>query len=566
MTRRLAEASKDTPMFLESLSRLQENEARLRQILLVLAKYGLADWLGSSRVAWLRKLLVTRNGQRLDQFGHEERIRLALLELGTTFVKFGQMLSTRPDLVGGALATELSKLQSSTPADPINVVRRTIEAELGRPPEELFEEFSSEAMASASIAQVHTARLRCGQNVVVKVQHHGIEATIHRDLNLLLGLASLAQKHAPALRPYRPVNTVREFRRTLLRELDLTAERHNIEEFTRNFANDVSVCFPKAYPDLSSRRVLTMDLLDGVLGCDVGNVPHGEDVAVFTRRMGTMYVDMIFRDGFFHADPHPGNYVIMRDGVAGLLDFGMVGRLDEGLREDLEGIILAVTERDVEELTDRVVHLGAPPPDLDRQALQADLAEFVAEYTSRPIKELNLAAALGEVLDIVARYHIFLPANMSLLLRTLMVLEGTARQLDPAFSLMDLIHDYQTRHAGRWDGQLRWFRDMRRTVRSYDRLFRLLPVDLADSLHRFRIGTFELKHEHRHLQASVHRLVEGLLAAAMMLSAALLLGQDKGALATWLRPMLAVGCLLFVGYLIHRLRRSIKKAEDAALD
>ena len=522
----------------------------------MLGKYGLADWLGTSRTKWLREQLVTPQGERLDQFGHEERIRLALQELGTTFIKLGQMLSTRPELVGPSLATELGKLQAAAPADPADVVRHTIEAELGKPVEELFEEFSPEALASASIAQVHRARLRGGQVVAVKVQHDGIEEKIHRDLDLMRGLAAFAQKHAPTHQKYRPVNTVREFRQTLLRELDLRAERRNLEEFARRFAGDPGVRFPRAYPELSGRRVLTMELLEGVLGCDVGKAAPGMDLPAFARRAGTMYLDMIFRDGFFHADPHPGNYVVLPGDVVGVLDCGMVGRLDEGLREDFEGTLRAVSERDVEEMTERVIHLGAPPPDLDRDALRSDLTEFVAQNASRPVKELDLSAALREMFEIIARYRIVLPRNASLLLRTLMVLEGSARRLDPAFSLMDLITDYQARSGGLKPG--RWLRDARRAARGYDRLLRQFPQDLADILDRFRAGKLEVKHEHRHLQESVHRLVRGLLTASLLLSAALLLGRSDETL--W-RTALGLVCLVLAAFLGVRLFLSIKAAE-----
>ena len=540
-------------MLLESLKQLKDNEDRFREIFVVLAKYGLADRLGTHRARWVRRFTVAANGRELSQFSHEERVRLVLLELGTTFIKLGQMLSTRPELVGRALAVELSKLQASTTADPIDVVRRTIEGDLGKPPEASFAEFNPEPLASASIAQVHRARLHGGQLVAVKVQHDGIEVKIRRDLDLMHGLAEFAQKHISALRPYRPVNTVREFRQTLLRELDLRTERRNLEEFIRRFGDDPAVRFPKAYPELSGSRVLTMELLEGVSGCDVEKTFPGMDLALFARRAGTMYLDMIFRDGFFHADPHPGNYVILPDGVVGVLDCGMVGRLNDALREDFEGALYAIAERDVEELTERVVHLGSPPADLDRDALRNDLGEFVAEYASRPIAELNLSAALSEMFDIIARYRIVLPRNASLVLRTVMVLEGSAKQLDPAFSLMDLVTDYyRTRGGVRWLAPARWRRDARHMARDYDRVLRSFPKNLADVVDQFRAGKLVIRHEHRHLQESVHCLVKGLLTAALLISAALLFSNGEFATSRGALGLALLGAGVWLGVLLLR--------------
>jgi ubiquinone biosynthesis protein len=468
------------------------------------------------------------------------------------------VLSTRPELVGPSLADELSKLQASTPPDPPDVVRRTIEAELGRPPEDLFEEFCPEAMASASIGQVHRARLRGGRPVVVKVLHDGVEARVHRDLELMMALAELAEHHAPALLNYRPVNTIREFRRTLLRELDLAVERRNLEEFGRHFAGDPAVHIPEVYPAFCGRRVLTMEFLEGIPGPEARSAPPGAiDLGQFARRAGKMYLDMIFRDGFYHADPHPGNYVIQSGGVVGVLDCGMVGRLDDGLREEIGSLIKAVADKDAEELVERVVQLGSPPPDLDRPAFRADVVEFVADYGSRPIRELDLGAALGEVIDLISRYRIVLPSNVSLLLRTLIVLEGSAKQLDPGFSLMDLVVEYMARSPGGWLRPRRCLRDLRRAGRDYGRLLRLLPGDLADILHRLRAGTFELEHEHRHLQESIHHLVQGLLVAALLLSAAQLLGRCEGGLLGQAVPALGLACLGLAGFLGARLLRSL---------
>ncbi len=549
-------------MLFNSLTRFRGNAGRLREIIVVLGKYGLADWLATSRLNWMQPPLKTAQGQRLDQFSQEERIRLTLVELGVTSVKLGQMLSTRPDLVGASLALELSKLQSNTPADPIEVVRRTIESELGQPPEKLFAEFCPEAMASGSIGQVHRARLHGGQQVVVKILHHGIGAQVDRDLELMIALAQAAQKYVIGLRNYRPTNTVREFRRTLLHELDLNSERRNLEEFSNRFAHDPTVHFPKVYPDLCGRTVLTMEFLEGIPGTQVSSTQNGADLVEIARRAGMMYLEMIFRDGFYHADPHPGNYVIMEGGVVGVLDCGMVGRLDDDLREDVAAILRAVAERDVEELVERVIRLGSPPPDLDRSALRSDLADFVAEYGSRPINEIDLGAVLKEVTDIIARHGIYLPSNASLLLRTLMVLEGSAKQLDAAFSLMDLIVDYQSRSPGHWLISGHLLRDLRHAARDYNRLLRLLPGDLADTLHRLRAGTFKLEHEHRHLQASVHHLVQGIIVAALVLGGALLISRSDEAWLSFARPVLGVVFLGVAGLFAFRLLRYINRVDQ----
>src|SRR5438105_339797 len=244
-------------------SRFDRNAKRVGEILAILGRYGLADWLSGLNYDWIHGRLVSFDGERLGQLTHEARIRLALTELGTTFIKLGQILSTRADLVGPELAEELGQLRSNTPPDPPEIVRGTILSELGKPVDVLFTEFDDQPLASASIGQVHRARLPSNQAVVVKVQHAGIEQKILEDLNITAGLAELLQKHVPRLRPYQPVATVREFRRILLNELNFALERRNLEEFAKNFANNPGVHFPAVFPDLCSRRVLTMEMLEG---------------------------------------------------------------------------------------------------------------------------------------------------------------------------------------------------------------------------------------------------------------------------------------------------------------
>ena len=335
-------------MLLDRLIRTEQNARRLAEIVGVLAKYGLADWLAGIRhTEWFRKHLTPSGFQKIANVSHEARIRLALTELGTTFIKFGQVLSTRPDIVTPALADELAKLQTATPPDPPQVVRETIIAELGLPPEELFAEFDPIPIASASIGQVHAGRLKNGRRIVVKVQRKGIADKIARDLDLLAGLAELAERYYEPAKAYRPVATVRQFRKVLNRELDFSAERRNLAAFCRNFADQPDVHFPAPVADQSSRHVLTMELLEGIRGLDLKTSPMaGITPEALALRAARVYLQMIFQDGFYHADPHPGNYLVLEGGVIGILDAGMVGRLDEDLRDRLESLIVAIYHRD----------------------------------------------------------------------------------------------------------------------------------------------------------------------------------------------------------------------------
>ena len=354
-------------MNLLSLIRIEKSARRLTEVIGVLGKYGLADWIGRIPYEWVQNRLVSPDGQHIKDLPPEARLRLALTELGTTYIKLGQMLSTRTDVLTSAQAAELAELQANTPPDPPDVVRRVIEAELGQPVESLFRKLEAEAFASASIGQVHRAWLPDGRPVVLKVQHEAIEEPVLRDLDLMAGLAEVVQQHVAAARNYQPVAMVREFRRTLLRELDFNYERRNLEEFARLFRGHEGIRFPSVFPKLCSRRVLTMEGLEGIPGTDLAAMQDsGADLSELARRAGEMYLEMIFRDGFYHADPHPGNFLLMPGGVLGVLDCGMVGRLDEQFREEFEDFLLAVVQKDAQLLASSVLRLAAPPPGLDR--------------------------------------------------------------------------------------------------------------------------------------------------------------------------------------------------------
>jgi ubiquinone biosynthesis protein len=545
-------------MKITTIPQVYRNVNRWREILTILSKYGLAGWVSRFDLNLVKGVLKNRDGEALAHLSRETRIRLAIEELGATFIKLGQVLSTRPDQIGMPLAHELQKLQTNVAWDEPDVVCRTIESELGKPLDQLFDDFDSTPLASASIGQVHRARLHSGEDVVVKVQHAGIRRRMEVDLDILGGLAQLAE-HIPELKPYRPQATVAEFRRVVRRELDFAREARNLQQFARNFCRSRHVRIPQLYPDLSTERVLTMEWLDGARLSDP-EVKHIPDIDLneVTRHGAEMYLEMIFHHGFYHGDPHPGNLVVLTDGTIGLLDFGMVARLDESLREDIEDILIAIVSQDAQRLTSLVIRLGAVPPGLDESALTVDLSEFVSHYANQPVDAFDLGGALTEMIEIVQRYHIMLPSSLAMLIKVLVMLEGTARLLEPEFSLMELIEPYQKTMLRRRLSPMRQFRKMQRIYSEVEQLAEILPRRLRDILQQVDAGKFDVHLDHRGLEPSVNRLVLGMLTSALILGSSLLLSRNVWPL--WGVSAPGVLCGLLSAFLGWRVLRAISKS------
>jgi len=511
-------------MRLTSIPQFARNANRLREIATILSKYSLADWLSRLDLEFVRGLFKRPEGPALTQLTHETRIRLALTELGTTFIKLGQMLSTRADLVGPVLAQELSLLQASAPADPPAAVHALIEAELGRPCAELFAEFDEQPLASASIGQVHRATLKDGHAVVVKVRHQGIEARVTNDLEILLTLAEVAEKNLEEVAQYRPRETAAQFQRMLLRELDFGREERNLQQFASNFAGSNLVHFPRTFPELSTSRVLTMEYLAGTPLADAAGLQaQGRDLDDVARRGAAIFLEMIFRDGFYHADPHPGNVLVLANGAIGVLDCGMVGRLDEQLREDIEELLMSVVQGDAEQLTGLITRIGSVPPALDQAGLSADVADFVSYYANRPMHKLDLGRALTDMVDIIRRYRILLPPPFALLIKVLVMLEGTSRQLSPQFEMIELFQPYRKKVLWRKLSPRRRLDKLRRLVREWEHLGRALPRTLLDLLQQAQTGRLEVHLEHKRLEPAINRLVFGMMTSALFLGSSWML-------------------------------------------
>jgi ubiquinone biosynthesis protein len=568
---------------ISEISQFVRNTGRFREVVSILAKYGFADWLQDTNAEWARALVKDPHLSELGQLSRVARIRQAITELGTTFIKLGQVLSTRPDLVGTELANELAELRMGTPPDPADVVTAIIEQELGAPVAELYGEFDEVALASASIGQVHKAVLKNGCPVVVKVQHPGIEDRIRNDLEILGTLAELAERYSRQMRQYRPVETAAEFRRSLLRELDFRGEQRSLERFRRNFRGDSGVHFPQPYPELCTRRVLTMDLLEGISMSDETALRSSDlDLEDLARRGANLFVEMIFRDAFYHADPHPGNLMVLArrpadgqpgdaqrehlgDGrptaVIGVLDCGMVGRLDEPLREDIETALFSIVQGDSETVVEIIMRVGATPDDLNPDELRADVEDFLDEYTGQSLDQFDLSGCLSAIVDIIRQHMIVLPAKIAMLLKVLIMLEGTAQQLSPRFNLAEIIEPFGRKALKEKYSPQRFMKLLQMRYRDWSKLLEILPRDAADILHRLKKGSFDVHLNHRRLETTVNRLVLGILTAALFMGSTSLVSQNVPPRVWEISIPGALGCAVAV-WLGYTLIRAIKRSGD----
>lgn len=372
-----------------------------------------------------------------------QRVRFALADLGPTFVKLGQLLSTRPDLLPPDYISELSKLQDAAPAVPMEVIRRTIREELGADPEQLFATFDWIPLASASIGQAHTASLADGTAVVVKVRRPDAVRQVNEDLDILTDLAERAAGMWEPARTYNIRGIVQEFARTLRAELDYVREAHNAERFAADFADQPEVVVPRVYWDTTTSRVLTLERMTGIKISDISRL---DAAGVDRRRLahaGTeLILSMLFEHRFFHADPHPGNLFVHPDGSIALIDFGMVGEIGSDLYERLASFFIAFTRRDPNALSDALVDLSETRGSVDQDALHMGLSAFVARYTDRPLSEIHFTQMATDLLRIVREHRLQLPSEVSLVIKVLVVVEGIGVQLDPAFDLNSVLTRY----------------------------------------------------------------------------------------------------------------------------
>ncbi len=422
------------------IGRTYRHLTRYRQILAVFFRYGFGDLVDLLKIDQYIEIglqMISRNRrERLERLSRAERVRMALEELGPTYVKLGQVLSTRPDLIPVDFLTELAKLQDEVPPFDTGEVDRIVTAELGAPPDTIFTAFDRTPVASASIGQVHSAILADGEQVAVKIQRPGIQKIIEVDLEIMLHMATLMERHVEEMAFFRPVKIVEEFAKVLEREIDYTFEAVNMERMAGQFLADPTVYIPKVYRDLTTARVLTAEFIDGIKISELDKLEAaGLDRRRITQRGSQILLRQIFDFGFFHGDPHPGNLFVLPEDVICLLDFGMVGTVDRQTREDFVDLVDAVVHRQETRTAQILLKITLWEERPRMRDFERAVAEFMGRHLYRPLKEIQVGLLLQHLLELAASHQLVIPPDIFLMMKTLTAVEGVALSLDPEFDI-----------------------------------------------------------------------------------------------------------------------------------
>ena len=530
-------------MILNNITQKIRNVNRLRQILNVLAKYGfgyIVDRLSINQNLVGRKIIKIASVKKLDVFDIPipVRIRKIIEELGPTFIKLGQVLSTRPDLIPLEFCQELEKLQNEVPAFAYEKVKEQIENELKKPIDKLFKSFSANSFAAASLSQVHLSESKSGEKLVVKVQRPDIEKTIRADLDILYLLAQLAEKHIEESRLYNPIAIVDEFKKTILREIDFSIEAKNIDRSRRNFKDDNTVYILKVIHHLSTKKILTMERLEGIKASNVNEIERiGLDKRQVAINGADAVLKQIFMHGFFHADPHPGNIFVLKDGRIAFLDFGMVGRIDAETREQLSDILVAIIHRDAKGIIETFASMGAIGKDADIKRLNVDLTDFMENYYEIPLKELRMDQFFPDLIGIISQNQINIPPDLFLLSKVLVTIEGLGRKLDPDFNAVTQAKPFVDKLIRERYSTKNIIKGLRGFLKGLYIFTNLLPRDLTLIFNKIKKGTLRIEFEHRGLENLIsqmdkvsNRITFSIIIAALIIGSSIIMQTNRGLL------------------------------------
>ncbi len=535
------------------LHKTYRNIGRYRQVIAVLIKYGFGEVLDRMNMASYLKLgsrkLFARQ-QEIAAYSWAERIRLALDDLGPTFVKMGQIMSTRPFLIPVDLVIELAKLQDQVAPFPFDEVRQTIEKELGKPLDQLFQAFSPDPVASASLSQVHRATTLAGEDVAVKVQRPNVKQIMEKDLSILRDLAVLLDRYIPEVRQFSPVAIVDEVAKSAKQEVDFLYEARNLEIFAQNFADDDRIFLPRVFWDHTSLRVLTLSFIDGIKISDVPRLREaGVDLEVVTRAGGQLLAKQIFEFGFFHADPHPGNLFVLRDNRIAPVDFGMMGKLSHGALELVADLLIAATSNDTRRIVRVLQNHELLDDDVRPEALEADLALFLHRYHGVPLAKLKMRSLLTDAFEIMNVYRIKFPPELMMLGKALGTYEEVARTLNPQYDFVTELLPSIKKLSTRKFTPESIFSDVSTYLLDLRELLVNFPFEIRRIARNLRKGDLSISFHHKGLERLIlelekasNRLAFALIIASLIVASSLIMTKPVG------MTILGVPALGLVGY------------------
>jgi len=519
-------------------SRTLKSGKRLHQIINVFLKYGFGqviDQVHLGRYIPFKK--------RLKSFGAwpalkgptvPERLKLAFAELGPTFIKLAQVLSSRPDLITIQYANELKKLQDEVPPFPAEEAKNIIEEELRLPLDRIFSHFSENPIAAASIAQVHTATLLDGTNVVVKVQRPYIKEHIESDINILSALSRLLDRHVPESRFFNPTGIVNEFARTVRKELDFMEEARNCYRFKRNFEKNPDIFIPKAFMEFTTEKVFVMEIIDGIRIDDFESIEAmGLDRSKLAKIGVDAYFKQVLEDGFFHADPHSGNIFALADGRIAFLDFGIVGKVSEELKEIMANTFIALIKRDFDRLIDQYIELGIVPDDIDLDAFRRDfkseLRDLLEPLYGMTIQEIDFAKYLETITHLAIDHNLRIPSDLLMLNKSMLILDNLGRQLDPNFDFIAAAEPYASKIIKSKLSPSKLFEKAQKNVMELGDFAFLFPRQLKQIVKKVLKDDIHVKMYHvnlpefiKDMDKSSNRISFAMIVSAMLISSAIM--------------------------------------------
>lgn len=510
---------------------------RYREVLSILVKYGFADFVSHTYFRKLvpknEKWVPTREGQSVFEFNRWERLRLAFEELGTSYIKFGQIASNRPDVLPEDLIKEFEKFQDDVSPISAEDIKAMLETNYKQPLDELFAEINYKPIASASMAQVHRATLIDGSQVVLKVQRPNIIENIEADIYILHNLAEFIEKHFPETKSYQPIALVRMFERSILKELNFLTEANNIVRFKRNFAGNEFIYVPDVFPKLCTHYVLCMEYIEGFKVTNLALLEkYGFDRSQLALDGINLYFEQVFDHGFFHADPHPGNFFVLTNGKVCFIDFGMMGTIIEEDKILLGDLMLSLARRDSKGLIKVLQQFSDSGID-NLTDLKYDIVDFFEEYPDKSLDDIEPTEVMDGLNRMFFTYKIKVPQNLLLLLKALIMIEGVGLFLDPKYNIIKNMEPYVERLVARRYSPKKMMRTMFETYMDYSETFQAFPHDMREIMQKMKQGKLQFDIEmpsvdnfNNDFKIVSNRIAFAIVVAAMILGSALIIHSD----------------------------------------